>query len=162
MAGIPVADIAEAAQLSRTSVYRSKTMVVEFAQSLDESSHYFQTVAITEAFLMRMVLSLSLDCHAPLERIQRFAESVLSEHLSICRISGMIREAADRAQQFDDYIPLDPSIRVPMMRSINTILLSSRELMQNQLIFTYWKKPVTAATIPGNCTWMTGKNMGLI
>lgn len=51
VAGIPVADIAEATQLSRTSVYRSKTMVAEFTQSLDESSHDFQTVAITEDFL---------------------------------------------------------------------------------------------------------------
>lgn len=110
MAGGSVTDLAKEAQLSRTSVYAAKNEVVQFVQSLDEHSKDSQTVEITEEFMVRMVLSLSLDCHATLEGIQRFAESVFGQHLSIGKISTIIKEATVRAQQFDDRISLE-SIR---------------------------------------------------
>lgn len=107
MADHSVTDIAKEAQISRTSVYAAKNQVIQFAQSLDECSPDSPIVEITEEFLERMVLSLSLDCHSSLEGIQRFAESILGKHLSIGKISTIIKEAAVRAQQFDDKISLE-------------------------------------------------------
>ena len=81
--GIPVAEISSASQLSREYIYQQKNMVQDFIRSLDETSHDSCLVAVDERLVKRMVLSLSLDCHASAEGIQRTMQAVLGQHISI-------------------------------------------------------------------------------
>lgn len=107
VAGMSVTELAAASNLSRTTVYNEKNKVLKLATASEEAAESCATIAITQNFLERMVVSLSLDCHASLEGIQRFAESVLDQHLSIGKISCIIQEAAERARAFDDQISLE-------------------------------------------------------
>ena len=107
VAGIPVADISSSSHVSREYIYQQKDMVLEFIHSLDNTSLDSCLIAVDDRLIKRLVLSLSLDCHASIEGIQRSAQALLGQHLSIGKISSIIREASERAQQFDDQISLE-------------------------------------------------------
>lgn len=107
VAGIPVAEISSASQISREYIYQQKDMVLDFIHSLDNTSYDSCLIAVDDRLITRLVLSLSLDCHASIEGIQRSAQAILGQHISIGKISSIIREASERAQQFDDQITLE-------------------------------------------------------
>ncbi len=53
------------------------------------------------------MISLALDCHGSAEGIQRTCSEVTGVHLSIGKISRIINEAAEKAQEFDEQVSLD-------------------------------------------------------
>ena len=106
-AGIPVSQIAEEFHSSRQYVYQQKKRVLDDGNSMDMESASVPVLPLDERFIKRMVLSLSLDCHAPAEGIQRTFSSVFNMHISIGKISAILQEASERAQLFDSQIPLD-------------------------------------------------------
>lgn len=105
-AGIPVSEISKESHISRTYIYQQKASVQNYMETLDKTNESLLSINIDEAFINRMVLSLSLDCHASTEGIQRNFESVFGLHLSYGKISSILAQAAERAEQFDSTIPL--------------------------------------------------------
>lgn len=106
-AGIPVSRISEDACVSREWVYQQKDSVLDYIRSLDCQQEPVPSININERFIERMVLSLSLDCHASINGIQRTFTSVLGVGISAGRISSILAEASKRAVIFDDSISLD-------------------------------------------------------
>ena len=106
-AGIPVSDISKESQISRTYIYQLKTNVYNYMESLDNTEDHAPSIKIDKGFIERMVLSLSLDCHASTEGIRRNLASVFGLRISYGKISSILAEASERAEQFDAGIPLD-------------------------------------------------------
>jgi len=107
MAGIPVADISEKSGMSREYVYQQKEKVEIYAASLDEATKKGETIELNKEFIEKAILILALYCRSSLEGIQRALEDMLGIKRSIGYISGIINEAAERAQVFDDSIRLE-------------------------------------------------------
>ena len=106
-AGIPVSEISKDSHISREWVYHQKDCVLDYIGSLDCQEEPVPSINIDERFVKRMVLSLSLDCHASIEGIRRTFSSVLGIGISAGRISSILQEASERAQLFDNSIALD-------------------------------------------------------
>lgn len=106
-AGISVSDISKETQISRTYIYQQKATVQNYMESLDKAEDHVFSINIDKGFIERMVLSLSLDCHASTEGIQRNFASVFGLHISYGKISSILAEASERAEQFDAGIPLE-------------------------------------------------------
>lgn len=106
-AGISVADISRESQVSRTYIYQQKAIVQDYMETLDTQGDAVPSINMDKHFIKRMVLSLSLDCHASMEGIQRTFSSVLGLNLSAGKISSILTEASERAEIFDSSIPLD-------------------------------------------------------
>lgn len=104
--GQSVQQLSKESQKSRTWIYRQAEKVSEYAQSLDTNGQEEEQVAITKQLKTRLVVSMALDCRAPLEGIQR-TMAVLGVKISIGAISGILQEAANRAEEFDKSVPLD-------------------------------------------------------
>ena len=68
-AGIPVSEISKEAQVSRTYIYQQKASVQNYMETLDKTEEPVLSINIDKGFIKRMVLSLSLDCHASTEGI---------------------------------------------------------------------------------------------
>lgn len=100
-AGIPVSEISREARISRTYIYQQKASVQNYFETLDKEREPVLSINIDNVFIKRMVLSLSLDCHASTEGIQRNFASVFGLHLSYGKISSILAEASERAQRFD-------------------------------------------------------------
>ena len=103
-AGIPVSKISEDACVSREWVYQQKDSVLDYIHSLDCQKEPVLSINIDERFIERMVLSLSLDCHASINGIQRTFASVLGTGISAGRISSILADASKRAEVFDNSI----------------------------------------------------------
>lgn len=106
-AGIPVSDISKETQISRTYIYQQKANVQNYMESLDKAEDHVLSIKIDKSFVERMVLSLSLDCHASIEGIRRNLASVFGLHISYGKISSILAEASERAERFDAGIPLE-------------------------------------------------------
>jgi len=104
--GKPAKEISEETGMSRQYVYQQKDKVVEYATSLDNTEPEVLILRLDERTIKRIILSLTLDCHSSQSNIQRFFEIIYGQHISIGYISGVIKEAAKRAQEFDDRIDL--------------------------------------------------------
>lgn len=74
---------------------------------LEISEEPVLSINIDKGFIKRMVLSLSLDCHASMEGIRRTFASAFGLHISYGKISSILAEASERAEQSDAGIPLD-------------------------------------------------------
>lgn len=74
-AGIPVLEISKEAQVSRTYIYHLKESVQNYIEDLDKTKEPVLSINIDKGFIKRMVLSLSLDCHASMEGIRRMRSS---------------------------------------------------------------------------------------
>jgi len=107
IAGIPITEIANNNGMCRQYIYKQKREVETYAEKLDKSSRQEEIIVLDKAFKNRLILSLTLDCGASLEGIQRVFENALNKNISIGNISGVIKEASERAQKFDDGINLE-------------------------------------------------------
>ena len=106
ISGVPIDEITAASGMSRAYVYQQKDQVREYAATLAEEPETGQTIEVTPGFKKRFILSLALDCGSSLCGIQRVFETVLGQNVSIGYLSGVIAEASERAQRFDDTIEL--------------------------------------------------------
>lgn len=104
--GKPVKEIVEEIGMSRQYVYQQKGQVIQYAKSLDNAEPEVPMLRLDKQTMERMILSLTLDCQSPQSGIQRFFETVCGQTISAGTISGVISEAAKRAQAFDDRIDL--------------------------------------------------------
>jgi len=105
--GKPVAEIAAETGMSRKYVYQQKAGVSQYAKGLDESEPDVPVFRLTKNNIDRIILSLALDCQSPISGIEQFFKTVIREvTVSAGYISGVIAEAAKRAQAFDDTIDL--------------------------------------------------------
>lgn len=107
VAGIPVSKISVDTCVSREWVYQQKDSVLNYIDSLDCQKEPVPSINIDERFMERMVLSLSLDCHASIDGIRRTFSSVLGVGISAGKISSILTEASKRAEIFDNSISLD-------------------------------------------------------
>ncbi len=71
-------------------------------------------IEVTETWLRRFVISLALDCHGSAEGIQSTCSEVIGVHSSIGKISRIINEAAEKAQEFDEQVSLNNIRRTDM------------------------------------------------
>lgn len=88
-------------------VYQQKDSVLDYIGSLDCQKELVPSINIDKRFTERMVLSLSLDCHASIDGIRRTFSSVLGISISAGKISSVLPESSKRAEVFDNSISLD-------------------------------------------------------
>ena len=105
--GVPVAEIVKTSGMSRSYVYEQKGNVQNHIKTLTEQHESVQMIELTPEFKKRLIISAALDCGAPMSGIQRVFETVLCTPVSIGYISGVIAEASERAQKFDDGLSLE-------------------------------------------------------
>jgi len=107
LGGVPVKEITATSGMSRAYVYQQKDKVTNYAAALAEQPDSGQTIELTAEFKKRLILSLALDCGSSICGIQRVFETVLGASISAGCISGVIAEASERAQRFDDALSLE-------------------------------------------------------
>lgn len=107
LGGKSVSELSEETQISREWIYQQKRRIEEEAQSQDTREPGIMRIEVTERWLRRLVLSLALDCRGSAEGIQRTCSEVIGVHLSIGKISRIINEAAEKAQEFDEQVSLE-------------------------------------------------------
>ncbi len=107
LGGKSVTELSEERQISREWIYEQKRRIEEEAKRLDTQESGVARIEVTETWLRRLEVSLALDCHGSAEGIQRTCSEVIGVHLSIGKISRIINEAAEKAQEFDDKISLE-------------------------------------------------------
>ncbi len=91
----------------RAEKTHKKRRIEEEAKWLDNQETGVTRIEVTETWLRRFVVSLALDCHGSVEGIERTCSEVIGVHLSIGKISRIINEAAEKAQEFDEQISLN-------------------------------------------------------
>jgi hypothetical protein len=107
LSGLSVEDIVAKSGMSRPYVYQQKKKVKAYAESLDdEKADEGPVVVLNTALTKRLILCMALHCGSPIDGIERTLESALGIRVSTGYISGVIKEAAQRAQTFDDGISL--------------------------------------------------------
>jgi len=107
VSGVPVSDISKSSGMSRVYVYEQKDAVEKYSKSLDEPAIDGKTIVVDKKFINMAILVLALENSSSIEGIQRNLESLYDEHVSIGYISGVLNEAAVKAQVFDDSISLE-------------------------------------------------------
>ena len=92
--------------ISRSYAYELKD---RYRSTMDTLCEYDckSMILLDKKMIRRSVISLTLDCNASEEGIQRFLELIFNIHVSIGTISNIINEASERAYEFDKTIPLD-------------------------------------------------------
>jgi len=92
--------------MNRSYIYEQKNKVKAYIEGLDEEESKYPVIELTPMLKKRLILSMALDCASSIEGIQRALESSLGIKASKGYISGVINEAALRAQALDDTINL--------------------------------------------------------
>jgi len=103
--GEPVDEITTESGMNRSYIYEQKKKVKAYIEGIDEEEETL-VIELTTTLKKRLILSMALDCASSIEGIQRALESSLGIKVSIGYISGVINEAASRAQAFDEAIGL--------------------------------------------------------
>ena len=167
LGGKPVKEISEEINMSREYVYRQKLRVEQYAETLDNSEPEEPTISLDKRTKERIILSLTLDCQSPQSGIQRFFETVLGISVSTGYISGIINEASERAQLFDDGVDLS-GIRQGANDEIFQCGVPIFTGIDPESTYTYLLEEAsdrtseTWAIVHRRCTtWKTGKNVGL-
>ena len=93
--------------MNRSYIYEQKYKAKAYIDNLDEEQIEAPMIILTPIMKKRLILSMALDCASSIEGIQRALESALRIKASIGYISGVINEAALRAQAFDETINLE-------------------------------------------------------
>lgn len=106
-AGVPIEEISKESGMSREYIYQQKDKVEAYAASLDEPMVSGKIIVLTKEFIVRTILVLALYCCSSLRGIQEFFEQSCGIAISIGYISGVINEASQRAQAFDDKLSLE-------------------------------------------------------
>lgn len=106
MQGQPVKDISEQSGMHRSYVYEQKNKVETFLANLDKNMPETPIITITPKVKDRLIISMALDCGSSIEGIQRALWSSLRIKTSIGHISGVLKEAARRADELDSKINL--------------------------------------------------------
>jgi hypothetical protein len=104
--GVSVTDLSKETNMSRQHIYDQKVKAQEYIEMMDTVPEEVKMIKLNDSMIRRAIVSLMLDCHSTTEGVQRFFESVLGERISAGHISGVLKEAAERAKKFDDSIDL--------------------------------------------------------
>jgi len=107
VSGKRVAEISNETGMSHEYIYQQKAKVLQYAKDLDNGKPEVPVLELDKKTIDRIILSLSLDCQSPADGIVRFFENAIGKAtVSPGYISGLLKEAAKRAQAFDDQIDL--------------------------------------------------------
>ena len=107
LSGKPVTEISDETGMSREYIYQQKAKVLQYANLLDNNEPEAPLLGLDKRTIDRIILSLAFDCQSPISGIVRFFENAIGKvTVSAGYISGVITEAAKRAQAFDDQIDL--------------------------------------------------------
>ena len=99
--------IAEEHDISRSYVYKLETQAEGIFNTIVENSKLdCVLLPVDSNFIRKNVLSLSMNCHASYEGIQRHLEDVCHVHISIGEISNIINEACILADDINKSIDL--------------------------------------------------------
>ena len=105
--GKPVDEIFNETGMSRNHIYRQKASVMQYAEGLDKVvENNVPTLQLTPKIIKRTVLSLALDCQSPYSGIQFFIKNIYGITISKGTIHNILKEASERAKEFDDTIDL--------------------------------------------------------
>ena len=105
--GHSVLDISQKYGMNRSYIYAQKEKVKTHIEGLDEAPKKVPMIPLTTGLTKRFIISMALDCGSTIEGIKRALESTLGLEVSIGYISSVIKEAAARAQAFDNTISLE-------------------------------------------------------
>jgi len=105
--GQPVSEISAETGMNRSYVYDQKHKAEAYVEDIDQDPPEYPIIVLTPVMEKRLILSMALDCASSIEGIQRALESSLGIKVSTGYISGVINEAAHRAQRMDDTISLE-------------------------------------------------------
>ena len=107
VSGKRVAEISNETGMSHEYIYQQKAKVLQYAKGLNNGKPKVPVLELNKKNIDRIILSLTLDCQSPIDGVVRFFENAIVEKtVSSGYISGLITEAAERAQAFDDQIDL--------------------------------------------------------
>lgn len=111
--GVSVTTIANEEGVSRQNVYEQKKKLEEQIDNIGSEIKECNTITIKidDKFLKRSIILLALECSSGIEGIQRYMREIFNIHISIGKISEILKEASVRAMEFDKTIRLD-KIRV--------------------------------------------------
>ena len=107
VAGVPVTELHEQIGMSRSYIYQQKKQVMEYAASLDDPRKSGKIIELDKSLIKKAVVSLMLDCGSSTEGVQRFFEAVFGMHISIGKISSIMKDASEKVYKFDESISLE-------------------------------------------------------
>ena len=87
-------------------MYEQKSKVAKQATGQENTVRDTPVLVLDKAAIERIILILTLECQSPNSGIQSFFEVICGINVSAGRISSVIKEAAQRAQAYDDTIDL--------------------------------------------------------
>jgi len=106
--GQPVTEVAKDSGMSIGYIYEQKIKVQAYLEKLDKEDKKDEVVRIelTDTLIKRAIVILALAGRATLEGIQSFFELIFGIKISIGKISGTLKEASEKAAEFDKSIDL--------------------------------------------------------
>ena len=94
-------------KVSRSYAYGLREYAEKCLYFLDEHDPYEKTFVLTKDLEKRITVALGTYCHSSLEGIYFFFKEVLHTNISTSKASGILKEAALKAAEWDETIPLN-------------------------------------------------------
>ena len=88
--------------MSREYVYQQKSKVTELGERFDAETPRDPVVVMDKETVEKLVLCMALHGNSPYEGIRQTFKQALGYNISTGRVSGIIKEAAERAKKFDE------------------------------------------------------------
>ena len=105
---IPYKVVATRVNVSKSHYYASRVKAEKLLSALfGTGNHSHKLILVTDTFIERCVMGLSLYCRAPIEGIVQFFDQVVVHHVSKGTIGNIRKRAAEKAAAFDESIQLD-------------------------------------------------------
>ena len=104
--GEAITEISQKTGMSIGYIYEMKIKVQAYIEGLDGEENEGQSIKVTWSLIRRAIVIMALAGRSTLEGIQSFFEIIFGMHISIGKISGIMKEASERAAKFDRTIDL--------------------------------------------------------
>ena len=108
MMNIPYKLVASRIDVSKSHYYAQREKAEKLLMALfGIGTNPHKLILVTDVFIERCVMCLSLYCRAPIESIVQFFDLVVGHHVSKGKIGNIRKGAAEKAIAFDESIQLD-------------------------------------------------------
>lgn len=105
---IPYKLVASQVNVSKSHYYASRVKAERLLKALfGIGGNPHKLILVTDTFIERCVMCLSLYCRAPIEGIVQFFDLVVGHHVSKGTIGNIRKRAAEKAAAFDERIQLN-------------------------------------------------------
>ncbi len=101
LAGQSVTAISKEHGVNRTFVYKQKDRIKEIVEN-EENKHSEKTIILNNQMIKKIIVALMLYCKASTEDTKRLLFDVFDYPVSIGKVSGIINEAADQAEMWNN------------------------------------------------------------